>query len=90
MPCGAHKLATVASDFTEEYIPVRQGCRVLSGFVGVTMPLRFERRLTEVHARIDELEKSPAAAYGLVVLTEAAEELRELKAEAEYLAALAA
>ena len=54
------------------------------------MPLRFERRLTEVNARIDELEKSPAAAYGLVVLTEAAEELRELRAEAEYLAALAA
>ena len=54
------------------------------------MPQRFERRLAQVRARIDELEKSTAAACGLVVITEAAEELRELKVEAEYLAALAA
>jgi hypothetical protein len=46
--------------------------------------------LAGVQSRIDDLEKSPAAAPGLVVLTEAAEELCEIKVEAEYLAALAA
>ena len=60
----------------------------MSGVIGLTMPLRYQRRLALVRVRIEELEN--AVTETVVVRTEARDELRDLYAEAEFLEQLAA
>lgn len=56
--------------------------------MGLTMPLRYQRRLALVRVRIEELETSVCET--VVVSTEAHDELRDLYFEADFLEQLAA
>ena len=60
----------------------------MGGVLGLTMPLRYQRRLALLRVRIEELETS--ACETVVVSTEAREELQDLYAEADFLQQLAA
>ena len=60
----------------------------MGGVLGLTMPLRYQRRLALVRVRIEELEESVSET--VVVSTEAREELQDLYAEADFLQQLAA
>ena len=60
----------------------------MGGVLGLTMPLRYERRLALVRVRIEELETTVYET--IVVSTEAREELRDLYLEADFLEQLAA
>lgn len=60
----------------------------MGGVTGLTMPLRYRRRLALVRVRIEELEN--AVTETVVVSTEGREELRDLYVEADFLEQLAA
>ena len=60
----------------------------MGGVLGLSMPLRYQRRLALVRVRIEELEDSVCET--VVVSSEAREELQDLYAEAAFLEQLAA
>ena len=72
----------LAAQLRTEAPTTESGVCVLGGVLGLTMPLRYQRRLALVRVRIEELETSVCET--VVASTEAREELQDLYAEADF------